>query len=854
MSAPPALGLRQRHEELYGESRKEAARQLRAVLTADHIGDHVKHLKGRDTLDHDADLRWKSITKWTFRGAQPAKGGNRGGHAQQAQNTTHFDFGFDTANIDDGIYKSSMTRADYDEKDNPRIPPRKPDDTINLPDFAPRYMDDKAFGTSFYSSVFDDKNRVDPNQGNLLNARTALRQTNVEDLRTTHFIFGSDPENFLSETNLSYHHGKRSSGLTSRSLPNSSDVLKRMQLEERDSAVFRNGDYNMRKSLPMVTTNHRDFDNRLYVPRFAAIEDESIRPKLPTLNSLKQVRFSDKPRPVLHQNFPSDGVLMDLKKEFTLADVNSTGRIGKEELRSLCSKLPLPLPEHKIDDILNEIGQDENGGVSYHDFIHKYAMIPLPEKRPTYEQGESDDSVRLPKLKDSESLLAGQPVEWRSLRHENDKVGKKFHTSAHFKFGTDTEGPASIYNKDFLGEVPLEKPFQHPAPISSKVMHEVPGVGVGNTVNRTEFVNYQLTIPERMKELRRAHESQVKRTFDKLSSDHVVLTCDPDRHTSDRQQSMSHGDYNGPPTDFRPMPASTALPAKYRYLDSEGALAFPPTAPKISEAKEAYTNHLHDTVGVAMTRVGNKDTCQARLSDQKHTHFLLGSDKEREISEAHDQFDGRPVETGGKPAAGIKNASDTDYQHIRVSENTQDKELISQPTTFDAQAQLRTVVANKHKNPRDPLNVNMKRAFLEHDKRLSGKLSRDDVKRVCSNFSLDLHDGLLDKMMDKFDKEGDGQINYQEFVEHLTMPRMPGAGFSPVHTASIMKHDYRPLQSRSFTDAQLLTIDHMNKKTPRPMASHLFHMDNTGDKKLSTTSTDFIKPELMTGRKSLPAL
>ncbi|XP_077866208.1 uncharacterized protein LOC102808912 [Saccoglossus kowalevskii] len=119
------LDLTRRHEELYGESRNALARRLQSVLTADHVRDHVKHLNRHDSLDNESDLRWKSITKWNFQGEQLAKDDGIGKMSPKARksamlNNMHFDFGFDTTNINDNIYKSSMTQADFGFKNVPK--------------------------------------------------------------------------------------------------------------------------------------------------------------------------------------------------------------------------------------------------------------------------------------------------------------------------------------------------------------------------------------------------------------------------------------------------------------------------------------------------------------------------------------------------------------------------------------------------------------------------------------------------------------------------------------------------------------------------------------------------------------
>nr|XP_006811847.1 PREDICTED: uncharacterized protein LOC102809785 [Saccoglossus kowalevskii] len=177
-----------------------------------------------------------------------------------------------------------------------------------------------------------------------------------------------------------------------------------------------------------------------------------------------------------------------------------------------------------------------------------------------------------------------------------------------------------------------------------------------------------------------------------------------------------------------------------------------------------------------------------------------------------------------KCTAGVKNMQDGNHQHLSVSKNTCDND-----DTFDSglkhlQGQLRNVL---NKRNICPLSLNLRRAFLKCDAHQTGKVSRDDIKTICTRLQLNLYDGLLDKMMDRCNSDQKGNIDYSEFARHLTLPGQPISLPTPVGTASIMGYDYRPIYQRNFTDAQLLTMDEMKKKEPRPMTSHLFHTDNT---------------------------
>ena len=60
--------------------------------------------------------------------------------------------------------------------------------------------------------------------------------------------------------------------------------------------------------------------------------------------------------------------------------------------------------------------------------------------------------------------------------------------------------------------------------------------------------------------------------------------------------------------------------------------------------------------------------------------------------------------------------------------------------------------------------------FKALDKRNTGSLSIHDVKTFCKLFSLDNWDNTTEKMIDdlfeSMDTNGDGEINYLEFLEN----------------------------------------------------------------------------------------
>ncbi|XP_057483720.1 calmodulin-2/4-like [Actinidia eriantha] len=59
----------------------------------------------------------------------------------------------------------------------------------------------------------------------------------------------------------------------------------------------------------------------------------------------------------------------------------------------------------------------------------------------------------------------------------------------------------------------------------------------------------------------------------------------------------------------------------------------------------------------------------------------------------------------------------------------------------------------------------LKEAFRVFDKDLNGFISAADLSRVMTNLGEKLTDEDIDKMIREADVDGDGQINYEEFVK-----------------------------------------------------------------------------------------
>ena len=89
---------------------------------------------------------------------------------------------------------------------------------------------------------------------------------------------------------------------------------------------------------------------------------------------------------------------------------------------------------------------------------------------------------------------------------------------------------------------------------------------------------------------------------------------------------------------------------------------------------------------------------------------------------------------------------------------------------------------------------NLGAAFCHYDKDDSGKIDADELRQVCVQFKLPVDDEMIRLVMDWCDADGDGQIDYDEFVSflnwHQPIPSPPGR---PGFTRQIDKsgNDYK---------------------------------------------------------------
>jgi len=121
---------------------------------------------------------------------------------------------------------------------------------------------------------------------------------------------------------------------------------------------------------------------------------------------------------------------------------------------------------------------------------------------------------------------------------------------------------------------------------------------------------------------------------------------------------------------------------------------------------------------------------------------------------------------GGSPltiqqlAATLRKATNTDMSDAQIAEiflevDADADKLISWEEFSDALFK---------KNPKEVTKCELKAVFDSKDTDKSGKLDKAEVKAMCQQLEMDVSESHLDKMLGDADTDGDGQVNFNEFL------------------------------------------------------------------------------------------
>ncbi|XP_071785828.1 uncharacterized protein [Asterias amurensis] len=844
----PVLTARRR-EQLYGASRVDEIRSLRTSLTQDHIS----------TLNSDRTKipPWASTTKFAYKGTQPDKM-TALSLDSGLQNQAHFEMRGEGASVDNGLYLKSLTGNDYKKHETQRKLAARPENQINLPDMNPRFFRDQTFGSSFYNSDFSKTLQRESTLPDLQKARTEMRRRNVKDIRTTHFDLGNDNPNFQTETISSFNSRPRSVRLEplpptlalqrSKTEPlEPASMVRKMLEEERESYVFRRGDYNVTAPKPKLSTFQRDYDAMPKEPKAAAFIEPTQIAKGRFLQDADILKASIKDEMILTPEDETTKATMVslnngaiLKNILLQYDIMKTGYINKESLQRACNSLLDPIPQPVLDEVLKSTKEGPGKSIDYLDFIRQYNLKAISASISNAKEVKPSVTISAPRSAGGSGGTGPVLV--------NASSGKDYQTSVHFKFGTDEERSSTIYNKDYDSQILKadEKPTKVHGPKSSEVMHTMqkPG-GVEVSTKQSDFVNFLDVDKVQLRSILVTRDKQGLKNKERHDKNSVILTCDKDRDAKDRHHSLSHESY----VKFAPSTKVTMAPPlpKYRYLDSNGALPYPANMPGRSETIEAYNGcNLSMPEETEHKLTAFKAENSERVKDSRRVHFKFGNDAAEHSTEAKDNFVECRAVGDEIPAAGTKNQGEPQYPHQKISQNTED--LSGNPMApgiFDSIRLAKRSYYNTAPNPSDPLHIKLRRVIMETDPQHTGHVTRRKLKEACSQFKINVSANVLDGLIQRCDKHGDDKVDYHQFIRSLTLEQVPES-VSSSHTASLMRNDYRPIDQRSFTNAQLLTMQHMQMKPVKPQQSHFFHRDTAEENQFtSVTNQDFIKPEMM---------
>ncbi|XP_022103783.1 uncharacterized protein LOC110986318 [Acanthaster planci] len=862
MSALDPTLTAKRREQLYGASRVEEVRSLRRSLTQDHISNL--------TSDRTKLPPWGSTTKFAYKGTQPDKITALSWDSG-LQNKAHFDMRGDAAPIDNSVYLKSLTNNDYAKHPPQKKTVLRQDNQINLPDMNPRFFRDKTFGSSFYNSDYSKTIQRETTLPDLQKARTEMRRRNVKDIRTTHFQFGNDDSNFQTETVFSFKAGRPQSGVKLEPLQpalhrsktevidrDPAATVQRMLEEERESYVFRKGDYNVTVPKPKLSTFQRDYDATPKEPKSAAFVEPTQIAKGRFLQDNEVLKASMKEEMILTPDSMDDvieakkiaednsAILRNILLQY---DTMKSGYVSRELLQRACNSLLHPIPQPSIDELLVSAREGPGKTIDYLDFIKQYSLkSPLQATKVSESTEKDGGSVSSNPKGQRDTLKSAGATGGSGPVLENASTGKEYQTGVHFEFGSDADQPASIYNKDYDSQVLKtgKKPEKYQGPPSSEVMHATNGAEFGKSTKQSDFVNFQEKDKVQLRSILKSRDKQSLKNKGRHDKNSVILTCDKERDAADRHKSLSHESYVKFPASLK---VTVAPPlSKYRYLDGDGALPYPANMPGRSETGEAFSgcNLSLPTETEEKLRDFRAENAE-RVRDSRRVHFKFGTDEVEPSTEARDNFtEGPSTKAERAQVAGTKNQTDPGYPHLMISKNTQD--LSRDPMAngiFDSIRLAKKSYYNTAPNPSDPLHINLRRIIMEMDPDHTGHVTKKVLKEACGKFQINVSAKALDRLIQRCDKHNDDKVDYHQFIRSLTLEQLPDF-VSSSHDASLMRHDYRPLKQRSFTNAQLLTMKHMDMKPLKPAPTHFFHADGSGENQFqSVTNQDYIKPELM---------
>jgi len=776
--------------QLYG---KDPQREhIKSLLTSDNV------LKKGELYDYDAPCtttKADDYKAWTGAALKPPKVKqiNRDKKHQETLRT----------NISFGSYdagKSSIHSTDYNTKQFSKVNSFKPTNQINIIDLDPKYQTDPNALTSSYAAEFDKDALVRHQAKNkVLIHGSGNPITNY--LRATHFTLGSDPPEQRTEAQAAFSSGE------AHTIKNSV-ASDRAQQDKRTNNVFRNGDYNITavpENKSVFTTSYAG------IPSTQKGYDHVINSRANIKLDDAKFAISKKLYNYLREQFqnPRDPCQVNLRQAFALFDKKRTGFITYDSLSSVLKRFLDPADHAMVGDIVALFDQNNDGKIDYLEFENF-----LNQKFPEVEKEESlyADTYK-------PSLLEGAK---RPRSSDNSPVDGSYQIKTHFKFGEGVENPESLYKSTFgVTANPSTRPeVAKPPPPSQMLPVEPEHLKTASSIQREDY-HCHFTHLKKMAD-ERAATIRANKTLHENASFDIGNEGGVSKDLHMRSLTLSSYQPKKLPTRER----ARGFESQWNHLKTEDALPDLTAGPMVSEHTDAFNNK---TASAQDEFTLNKGLRKARVSDEKSSHLKFGNDSNKgAVSEMAVQFR-TPEVNPDCPAAGITLGPIAEHKHTHHSDN---QTALSDPSVKSLQDAIKQTILEKCYNPRDPLNVNLQKAFKEFDKNDTGKITVTGLREACKRLQLPVDDGTLRRYFVCLDKNKDGSIDYHEFADEL------GVHIQHVSSkgmATVMKSDYTPINERS----QGMEVQ-IEKQPIQP--SHYFHMNNSTATPGTTTQNDFSHP------------
>lgn len=272
---------------------------------------------------------------------------------------------------------------------------------------------------------------------------------------------------------------------------------------------------------------------------------------------------------------------------------------------------------------------------------------------------------------------------------------RSYQTAAHFQFGSDPSTIHTVYGKDFApGSMAARGPPQKClVPDAGRLLQNDPAYApMMSTSNQTDY-SYTPAAPT----LNAEGKTQMEVNIEKRHTDNVIFSFDRSRHTADRQTSLAHTDYRGPPAGYRPMEPMARPEVEFDYLTPNDALPYPPAENRTSEAKNNFIGTFMSGDHAVDRRHAKNSLCKTRLEDGRSTHFIVGYNPMEFSSETQMKFKGdKKNDANVLPAGKTERNAAVKFKHVSMSENTLDLKA-ADPFTVNKQESLNARAA--HRDP-----------------------------------------------------------------------------------------------------------------------------------------------------------